>query len=343
MPAWRAFGPVVVAGLAAYTLVAGLAGRRKQQPMAPLAAAESGATRSGAVHGDANGAWLAETRHGGWRGARALLVHLVNEIAKDNLGLIAASVAFYALMAIFPGLAALVALYGLVANPSDIGHLMDMLQGLLPAEGADLITEELAALAAQPSSGLSLAGIGGALFALISARSGAGAVMTALDIAYDEQETRNFFWFNFTAFVLTLCTVLFVMAALTLLALWPAVADHLPIAPGTKLLGTWLRWPILAGLVMLTLSFAYRFGPSRRAPCWHLLSWGSIAATVLWLLASLAFSFYVARFGSYDKTYGSIGAVIALLMWLWLSAYIVLFGAELNRAMERVTASCPNS
>jgi membrane protein len=267
-------------------------------------------------------------------------VHAFNETLDDNIGMIAASVAFYALMAIFPGLAALVSFYGLIANPADIGHMVEMMRGVLPAEVADLISTELANLVAQPSSGLSVTGIGSALLALVSARSGAGALMTALDIAYDERETRNFFWFNVSALLLTLSALLFVMAALILLALWPVVADYLPIAPGTKLLGGWLRWPFLTLLVLLTLTFVYRFGPSRSKPCWHLLSIGSIAATILWLLASLAFSYYVAQFGSYDKTYGSIGAVIALLMWLWITAYIVLLGAELNREMERVTGIC---
>jgi membrane protein len=337
MPAWRAFGPVVAAGLAAYALVAGLVPGRRGAVAATRAAERSPAEQVGATA--AKPAAAAAPRHG-WRGLWALLMRVFTEIANDNIGMIAAAVAFYTLMAIFPGLAALVSLYGLVADPADIEDLVAMLQGLVPGEASDLISQQLAALVAQPASGLSLAGFGGALLALISARSGAGALMTALDIAYEEPETRNFLRFNLIAFLLTVASILFIMAALVLLALWPAVADALPIAHGTELLGSWLRWPFLAMLVMATLTFIYRFGPSRAVPCWHLFSWGSIAATMLWLLASAGFSFYVARFGAYDKTYGSIGAVIALLMWLWISAYIILFGAELNREMERVTDTC---
>jgi len=337
MPAWRAFGPIAAAGLAAYALVAGLVPGRKAAVRATAAHVRSPAERAQAT---AAKPALAEARQGGWRGLWAMLKRVLTDIINDNIGMISAAVAFYALMAIFPGLAALVSLYGLVSDPAGIEDLVAMLHGLLPSEVSDLISQQLAALVAQPTTGLSLAGIGGALLALVSARSGTGALMTALDIAYEERETRNFLWFHFVAFLITIAAVLFVILALLLLAVWPAVADLLPIAHGTKLLGSWLRWPFLAMLVLATLTFVYRFGPSRAVPCWHLFSWGSIAATLLWLAASLAFSFYVARFASYDKTYGSIGAVIALLMWLWMSSYIVLFGAELNREMERVSGAC---
>jgi membrane protein len=331
MAALRAFGPVVMAGLATYALVAGLARRHEVGALASVPP----------VPGEAGTAATLKTEPIK-PGLFAVLLRAFNDTMNDNIGLIAASVAFYTLMAIFPGLAALVALYGLVANPSDIAHLLAMLQGILPGEVADLISKELANLVAQPSSGLSLTGIGATLLALISARSGVGALMTALDIAYDERETRNFFWFNLSAFLLTSGAVLFAIASLSALALWPVVADYLPIADATKFLGSWLRWPILAMIVLINITFIYRFGPSRSKPCWHLFSLGSIVATFLWLAASLAFSFYVSKFGSYDQTYGSIGAVIALLMWLWISAYIVLFGAELNRELERVTGTCRN-
>ena len=337
MPAWRAFGPIAAAGLAAYALVAGLVPGRRAAVRATASPVRSPAQQAGATAAKPP---VAEARQDGWRGLWALLKRVVTDISNDNIGMISAAVAFYALMAIFPGLAALVSLYGLVANPAEIESLVAMLQGVLPKEVSDLLSQQLASLIAQPTTGLSLAGIGGALLALISARSGAGALMTALDIAYDEPETRSFFWFNVVAFLITIAAVLFVILALLLLAAWPVGADYLPLATGTKILGSWLRWPILAMLVLATLTFAYRFGPSRAVPCWHLFSWGSVAATLLWLAGSLAFSFYVARFASYDKTYGSIGAVIALLMWLWMGSYIVLFGAELNREMERVSGAC---
>ncbi len=270
----------------------------------------------------------------GWRD---ILLRTKREIGADNLSLIAAGVAFYALLAIFPALASTVSLYGLFADPGQIESHYESLAVLMPPDARPLLLDQVRALSASSETALGAAVVGGFLLALLSAMKGAKAVIMALNIAYNESEKRGFLRLNLLTFLFTLASVVFVVIMLALLVAVPAAVNLLNLQPPLAALLSLLRWPILLIMVLLALACVYHFAPSRRAARWHWVSWGATLATALWLLASIGFSVYVENFGNYNKVYGSLGALIVLLMWLYLSAYALLLGAELNAEMEHQT------
>ncbi len=272
------------------------------------------------------------------RGWRDILVRSFHDIGNKNLGIIAAGVAFYALLAIFPGLGAMVSIYGLVANPADIERLTDLTARFIPGDANALLVDQLSGLVAKSHGGLSLAAAGGILLALWSAHNGIATFMTALNIAYGESEQRGFIKRNVLALAMTIGAVLFIITALVLVALLPAVINFLPLPQHWLDTISLVRWPILAAFLMVGIAILYRMGPSRDRPQWRWVTIGSIVATLLWVLGSVCFSLYVTRFGSYNKTYGSLGAVIVLLMWLYFSAYFILIGAQINAEAEHQTA-----
>jgi membrane protein len=270
----------------------------------------------------------------GWKD---ILLRTKQEAASNSIGLVAAGVAFYALLAIFPALAAVISIYGLAADPADIERQMTSAMTMVPAEAANILKQQLQSLASQPRGGLSIGVAVGILLALWSAASGIKALIQGLNIAYDEQERRGFFKLNGVALLLTLGGILFAILALGLIAVLPAAVNLLnlsgPIAAAISL----LSWPLLLVAVTVALAVIYRYGPSRQHPRWRWVSWGAGAATALWLVASIIFSVYVANFGSYGKTYGSVGAIVILMMWFYLTAYSILLGAELNAEIEHQT------
>jgi len=247
----------------------------------------------------------------------------------------AAGVAFYAFLSLFPAMSAVISVYGLVADPVAIERQITVLAGLLPQEALVLLSDQLRALIEASPGGLGLGLIVSLVFALWSATSGAGTLMQALTVAYEEDETRGVIMFYLAAVGLTVAIGGFGLLSLFLIAVVPAVVDYLPLPRPWLDAIALIRWPILAVLVLIALGFVYRVAPARREPCWHAFSPGTIAAALLWLVGSAGFSFYVARFASYNKTYGSLGAVAVLLVWLYVSAYIVLAGAELNAELEK--------
>jgi membrane protein len=272
------------------------------------------------------------------RGWWEVLKRTWNEIGEDNISHIAAGVGFYALIAIFPAFAALVALYGLVANPADVAQHTALLSAFLPAEALKLLTDALNNLVTKEKTGLSFGLLISVLLAIWSARVGTGALMTALNMAYGERERRNFIWFNIIALALTAGLVLFGIIAIFTVAVIPVALNFLPLPESWLGIISAVRWPILAVLVMFALAVIYRVAPSRERARWQWVSPGAIAATLLWIVGSALFSIYVSRFGSYNETYGSLGAVIVLLLWFWLTSYIILAGAELNAELEHQTA-----
>lgn len=267
-----------------------------------------------------------------------ILLRTKREASRDYMSLIAAGVAFYGLLAIFPALAALISIYGLVADPAEIKQQMSGMLTVLPPEAAGILNQQLQTLASQPSGGLSIGVAAGILLALWSAAKGIKALIQGLNIAYDEEEQRGFFKLNGTALLLTLGGVLMAIVALGLIAVLPAVANLLGISGPIATAVSLLRWPLLLVAVLVALAVAYRYGPSRDEPKWRWVSWGAGVATVLWLIGSVLFSVYVQNFGNYSKTYGSVGAIVILMMWFFLTAYVVLLGAELNAEIEHQTA-----
>jgi membrane protein len=255
-----------------------------------------------------------------------------------NLSILAAGVAFFAMLSIFPALAALVALYGLIADPGTVQQQIHAIHGIIPGEAQQVIETYLKSIVASNSSKLGIGLIVSVLIALWSSRAGTVSLIQALNITYEEPEKRGFVRYQAVAIGITITAIVSAIIALTLVAAVPAVMRFLPFSDYAKTAGYAVTWIVLFVLVSIGLAAAYRFMPSREEPKWRWVSWGGIIATLIWVAASAAFSLYVAKFGSYDKTFGSLGAVVVLLTWLYLSAYVVLLGACFNAEMERQTA-----
>lgn len=320
------FGAAIAGLLTAYAI----ASHRRQRRHIALAS-------QGAID-DARGraaTWPSEIP---WRGWWDILLRANEAMSRRNLSLIAAGAAFYAFIAIPSALAALVSLYGMMFDPAEVSRQLQSLAGLLPDEALQLLSDQLRSLTSKSSTTLSASFVVGLAVALWSARSGASSMITALNVAYDEQEQRSYVRFQIAALGLTLGGVLFAILALGLIAVLPAVVGILPFGASGKMVASILRWPILVGLLMIALAAAYRIGPCRAEPRWRWVSWGAVAATIVWLAGSALFSIYVSYFGSYDKSYGSLGAVVVLLMWLYLSSFVVLLGAQFNAEIEHQTA-----
>jgi membrane protein len=272
------------------------------------------------------------------RGWKDVLLRVKDEIGKDNLSLVAGGVAFYLFLAIFPAIAATVMIYGAFADPHTVEQQIAGVRGFMPQEAWAILQEQLTKVAQTSGGALSFGAAFSILFALWSTTKGTNALMTAMNIAYEEQETRGFFKTNFTALALSAAIVLFVVFAIAVVVVAPAVLRILPLGPVADILVRVLRWVMMAVVVVGVLGLIYKFAPSRRRAKAPWVTPGAIAAAVLWLVGSVLFSLYVANFGSYNKTFGALGAVVALLMWFWLSAYVICLGAELNAELERQTA-----
>lgn len=272
------------------------------------------------------------------RGWKDVLLRVKDEVGSDNLSIVSAGVAFFALLAIFPGITALVTLYGLVTDPAQVEPQLAPLRDLLPSGAFDIIAGQTRQVASAASSSLSLGLIVSLALAIWSANAGTKSMITALNIAYGEHEKRGFFSLNFWSLLFTLAGILFMIVALTVVAAVPAVqaATDSEAGPLQSLLLA-LRWVVMAVLMIAALGLLYRYAPSRRSARFQWVSAGAIVATLFWLLASIGFSFYVRSFGSYDKTFGSLGAVVILLMWFYLSTFVICIGAELNAELERQT------
>jgi membrane protein len=266
---------------------------------------------------------------------RRILGNVWAELDRDHISIMAAGVAFYSFLSIFPGMSAAISLYGLIADPAVIEEQLAAIAWLLPADALRLVSDQLHSLVTAPPAKLGLGLLISLALALWGAMSGVGTLMQALTVAYEEEERRGLLGFYAQAAVLTVGIAGFALVSLFLIAIVPAALDWLPLPPGWDETIALVRWPLLALLVMVALALIYRFAPSRQAANWHWLRAGTIAAAVLWLLGSGGFSLYVSNLASYDKTYGSLGAVVVLLMWLYLGAYIVLLGAELNSEIDK--------
>lgn len=272
----------------------------------------------------------------GWKD---ILWRTWEEQGKDNISMIAAGVAYYALLAIFPAVGALVSLYGLVADPVAVEQQIGQAAGLLPPEALKLVTDQARQVATAPSQGLGFGLLFSLLLTLWSASRGTNAVVTALNIAYGEEERRSFVRLALLSLGLTVAGLLFLIVTLALIVAVPAAINIVGLRDTVVGWAASLaRWPILAAAIMTALAVLYRYAPDRREPKWRWVSWGSAVATLVFLLGSAGFSLYVSSFGSYNETYGSVGAVVVLLLWFNLTSYVILLGAELNAEIEHQTA-----
>jgi membrane protein len=272
----------------------------------------------------------------GWRD---ILWRVKDEMARDSLSLVAAGVAFYGLLSLFPLLTVLISIYGLVVEPEAAQQQVAALGAVLPQETQQLLNEQLTRVTASANTALTFGVIFGIVLALWSAGAGTKALMEGLNIVYDEEEKRGFIKLNAVALGLTLGLILFMILALVLVAILPALIGMLPLPSAVQEWARWLRWPILALAFMVALAALYRYAPSRSGPRWRWVTPGAVGATVLWIIGSLLFSWYVSNFGSYNETYGSLAAVVVLMLWFWVSALIVLLGAEWNAETEHQTGT----
>lgn len=264
-------------------------------------------------------------------------LRLKDEIAEDRIGLIAAGVAFYGLLALFPAITALIAISGLLVEPSEIIAQLNSLSGVMPQEVIAIITKQATAVAGSREGGLGLAAAFGILVALYSASKGMASLMQGINVAYDEDEERGFFKLKLVTFGLTLFLMLGLLFAMLSTIALPAVLAFLEFGQIVEFIITGVLWVCLFALTILGLSILYRYAPSRDAAEWKWASVGAVSGCVLWIVASAGFAFYVSNFGSYNESFGTLAGIIVLLMWFWISAFIILLGAELNAELEAQT------
>ena len=252
--------------------------------------------------------------------------------------MVAAGCAFFALAAIFPALSALISLYGLTADPATVEQQFQMLGSVLPPQAYGIVIEQIHRISAASNGTLGWGLVVSLLLALWSANAGTQAMIAALNIAYEERERRSLFRYYFDAFTFTITGILGGVVMLLAIVYVPILFAFTGYSHAFELVVSIARWPFLALFAVFLLSLLYRYGPCRRNAKWHWVSVGSLFAMVVWLIASAAFSLYVSNFANYDRLYGSLGAVIILLIWLYISFYIVLIGAEINAELELQTA-----
>ena len=259
-------------------------------------------------------------------------------ISENRILLVAAGVTFYALLAIFPGIAALISIYGLFADAASVADHLDTIAAVAPGGAIDVLREEMDRLASQGGATLGVSFMVSLAISLWTANSGIKAVFDALNIVYGEEEKRSFLKLNAVTLLVTLGIIAFILLTLAAIVAIPVALAFIPL-PGMMAVVVKIgRWPVLFALVTIALAVLYKYGPSRTEPRWRWITWGSVSAAIVWLAASALFSWYVASFGSYNKTYGSLGAVIGFMTWIWISIIVVLVGAKLNAEMEHQTA-----
>jgi membrane protein len=340
---------IALAGLTALTLVRSerdLDGRPASRPVGTPLERDGIASGSTSISGSSS---TSTSPHAGpaWVLFRAdwgaALWRVYQKMNDNRLLAVAAGVVFYGLLAVFPAITAFVSLYGLMADPSTIHDRLSLATGVLPQGALNILNEQLTRLTSHRTSALSVGFIGGLLVALWSANAGAKAVMDALNVAYGETEKRSFVRLNLVALAFTLGTIFALMLALGAVVVAPIVLSQLGLSGASETLIDLARWPILLGLVVLGLTILYRYGPSLTDPHWTWFFPGNVIAAVSWLVLSGLFSWYIAHFGSYDATYGSLGAAIGMMTWMWISMIVVLLGAELNADIQCKASSASSA
>lgn len=270
------------------------------------------------------------------RGWKSILKRTKDDIRHDHLTTVSGGVGLFFLLGLIPGLAALISIYGLVANPAQIQQQFESIRHLIPGDVYNILSSEMKSIASSTKT----AGLGAVISILVSIWGGtksASALIDGLNIAYHEEEKRGFFRLNLTSLALTVAAVIGLCIMVAILGAIPAAVKFFHLDPTWRTILMALRWPILFLFFMFALAVLYRYAPSRTEAKWRWVTWGSFVAAILCLIVSAGFAVYLTFFNSYNKTYGSLGAIVVLLTWLYLSVYAVLLGGELNGEMERQT------
>lgn len=284
------------------------------------------------------GRWASRPSRIPWRGWKAVLQRTFLEMISDRVGLVAAGCAFWATLALFPALSMLITLYGLVFDPVSVEPQLAVLHRLLPPAVYTLIANRVHVLVSQSSHALTIGLAASVVVTLWSSATGTKSMLSALNMAYEEQERRSFLAFQVESLLITLAGIIGAVLALALLVGAPAFFALFGIARHLKTIIAIAGWVVLVAFVMISLGLLYRFGPSRRPAKWRWITPGSVVATILWVVAAILFSIYVARFASYGALYGPLATVAGVMIWFWVSSYAVLLGAELNAELELQTA-----
>jgi membrane protein len=272
------------------------------------------------------------------RGWTDIFVRTYWEIQSDRLLALAAGVVFYSLVAFFPAIAAGVSSYALFADAATIGKHLSIAADIIPASILDMMNAEITRIAAKSDGKLTFGFLLGLGIALWSANAGMKAMFDALNIIYDEDEKRGLIWLNVVSLFFTVCAIAGVGLAIALVVVFPLLLAAFGLTSFDHPIIGYLRWPVMFVLIILGLAVLYRYGPSRRLMKWRWISVGSVSAALGWLAVSSLFSWYLGNFANYNATYGALGAVVGLMMWLWFSTIVVLVGAELNSEIEHQTA-----
>lgn len=267
----------------------------------------------------------------GWKD---VLQRTKEEVRTDNVSVLAGGVAFYWMLSLFPFAIAALSVYGLVADPDDVTKMVQQVQGTVPDSVGQLLQDQLGSIAESSKGSLTFGLVGSVLFALWSASKGASALIKATNVAFDEKETRGFLRLRAMALLLTVVFLVVMVLSIALIAVVPNLVDGTPFDTVFSV----LRWPALAVVAVIGLAALYRYAPDRDEPRWQWVSVGAVVATVLWLVGSSLFSVYANNFGNFNETYGTLSAVIVLLLWLSLTAFVILLGAEINAETEHQTA-----
>jgi membrane protein len=272
-----------------------------------------------------------------WRGWRDILWRTYQQINEDRLLATAAGIVFYGLLALFPAITALVSLYGLFADPKTITSNLQSLALMLPEGSFQIVQDQIARVVAKGNSALSATFVFGLALSLWSANAGVKAMIDALNVVYDEPEKRSFIRLNLVSLTFTIGGIAALLVMVGAVVILPLLLQIVWVTDGVRTILGLARWPLLILVLLAGLALLYRYAPSRTEARWQWLSIGALAAALLWIAASFALSWYLSNFGNYDATYGSLGAVIGLMMWLWTSSIVILCGAELNSEIEHQT------
>jgi membrane protein len=272
------------------------------------------------------------------KGWKDIALRVKDKLTKDHLPLISAGIAFFFFLSIYPAIAAALSIYGLVMEPAQVAEQMSQLGNVLPEKAAQMVSDILEQQSLKSASSLSWSLVLGLVISLWSANKGAKAIFEGVNITYDEIDERGFFKFTEITLVFTIAGIFVGFIAIAMIVAFPALIDKLALPSTLSTIIQFLRWLILALVIMFSLAAIYKVAPYRSAPQFKWTSWGAMIATIIWLGGSLLFSLYISNFNSFDKTYGSFAAVIILMLWFLLSAFIILLGSEINSEMEYQTS-----
>ncbi len=273
-----------------------------------------------------------------WKGWKQIGKRVNSELTVDHIAIVAAGVAFYFFLALFPTFIAAISIFSLVMEPAQIQQQISEIAHILPQQSTQMISDVLEDITGKSKATLGWSLVVSVLFSLLSAQQGTKAVFEGINVAYNEIDERGFFKYNGLTLLFTIGGIVIGVICTALVVVFPAIVEGINLpAYGVESIVQWLRWFVLALILMGVLAITYKIAPDRNNPQFRWVSWGAVIATILWLAGSILFSFYISNFGNYDKMYGSFAAVIILMLWFFITAYVILLGAEINSEMEHQT------